>query len=74
MEKQMWNALLLDGCDSLYSQQPLKSVGKADFLRIKDLCEESIQVLGKSMFVFSKKVSAHPSQDLLLFKSPMYAK
>jgi hypothetical protein len=57
MGKQMWNALLLDGCDSLYSQQPLKSVGKADFLRIKDLCEESIQVLGKSMFVLLQKVT-----------------
>jgi hypothetical protein len=42
-------------CDSLYSQQPLKSVGKADFLRIKDLCEESIQVLGKPIFFFFRK-------------------
>jgi hypothetical protein len=58
MEKQMWNASLLDGCDSLYSQQPLKSVGKADFLRIKDLCEESIQVLGKPMLFFEKGISS----------------
>ena len=32
---------------SLYSQVPLKSVTKRDFLRIKELCEESIEVLGK---------------------------
>ena len=32
---------------SLYSQMPLKSVTKKDFLRIKELCEESIEVLGK---------------------------
>jgi len=32
---------------SLYSQATLKSVTKKDFLRIKELCEESIEVLGK---------------------------
>jgi len=32
---------------SLYSQLPLKMIAKKDFLRIKELCEESIEVLGK---------------------------
>jgi len=32
---------------SLYSQVNLKSLVKKDFLRIKELCEESIEVLGK---------------------------
>lgn len=32
---------------SLYSQRQLNSLGKDDFVRIKELCEESINVLGK---------------------------
>jgi len=32
---------------SLYSQRSLKSVTREDFIRIKELCEESIEVLGR---------------------------
>jgi len=32
---------------SLYSQRSLKSVTREDFVRIKELCEESIEVLGR---------------------------
>ena len=32
---------------SLYSQRQLNSLSKQDFLRIKELCEDSISVLGK---------------------------
>ena len=32
---------------SLYSQRSLKTVQKRDFLRIKELCEESIAILGR---------------------------
>merc|ERR1719213_1535276 len=32
---------------SLYSQRPLTTLKKEDFMRIKELCEESIEVLGK---------------------------
>ena len=32
---------------SMYSQRPLQSLGRTDFLRIKQLCEESIKELGK---------------------------
>ena len=32
---------------SLYSQKSLNSLNKTDFIRIKELCEESIKVLGK---------------------------
>jgi len=32
---------------SLYSQESLKSLTREDFIRIKELCEESLEVLGK---------------------------
>ena len=32
---------------SLYSQRPLNTLKKEDFQRIKELCEESITVLGR---------------------------
>ena len=32
---------------SLYSQRSLNTLNKGDFMRIKELCEESMEVLGK---------------------------
>ncbi len=53
----IWSLYSRLGDHSLYSHQPLRSVGKADFLRIKELCEESIRVLGESFLT-----SMHPEK------------